>query len=77
MKTDPHAPAFSRNADSSWPSISGLTKREYFAALLMQGLNSNPEMSKIHGGLQSNLVSPNLAAIAVVGADDLIEALNK
>lgn len=43
----------------------------------MQGLNSNPEMSKIHGGLQSNLVSPNLAAIAVVGADDLIEALNK
>lgn len=43
----------------------GLTKREYFAALAMQGLLSNP------------VVMGNLAEMAVEHADALINELNK
>jgi hypothetical protein len=49
-----------------WRTHNGLTKREYFAAMAMQGLLSN-------GSLGDRLVSQN----AVIYADLLIEELNK
>ncbi len=48
----------------------GLTKREYFAAMAMQGMCVNfPEMGNAHG--------PLIAKQSVEIADALIEALNK
>lgn len=49
---------------------SGLTKREYFAAMAMQGILSNP-----HGGDDRD--GDLIARSAVAMADRLIEALNK
>ena len=48
----------------------GLTKREYFAAMAMQGLCSN---SKAY----ENLTDERLAEIALINADALINALNE
>jgi len=45
----------------------GLTKREYFAAMVMQGLMANPNMDN----------KDNLEELAVLTADFLIEELNK
>ncbi len=59
--TRPNHPAFD--------TIDGLTKREYFAAVALQGLCSNP--AGIH--TESNGVTE----AAVVVADALIVALNK
>lgn len=49
----------------------GLTKREYFAGLAMQGLLSNPEWLKIH------LHSPTTQRQAVIYADALLKELEK
>lgn len=50
-------------------TVKGLTKREYFAALVMQGLSSDPNRKMF--GWES-------AAVEAVGiADALIEELNK
>lgn len=46
----------------------GLTKREYFAALALQGLLANPENLKL---------GRRVSRIAVEYADNLIEELNK
>lgn len=51
------------------PTERGLTKREYFAALAMQGLLSNPDFVA-HTPLHA-------AEWAVSNADALIETLNK
>lgn len=55
--------------DSSfpWKFASGLTKREYFAAMAMQGLLARNETGTVE----------QFTAIAVTAADALIEALNK
>lgn len=61
----------------SYPTY-GLTKREYFSAIAMQGLTSNPDWAK-------TMVDKNdwddyinrLASGAVEIADKLIEELNK
>lgn len=50
----------------------GLTKRELFAAMAMQGLLSNPEVHKAGGYTRADL-----AAESVMQADALIEALNE
>ncbi len=51
------------------PVTNGLTKREYFAAMAMQGMQSeNPTTGLDH---------ETLALCAVAQADALIEALNK
>jgi hypothetical protein len=47
----------------------GLSKREYYAAMAMQGLLANPHQDVI------NL--ENIAAAAVMHADDLLIALSK
>lgn len=64
MKTDPKNPAFGLNA-----LLPGLTKREYFAAIAMQGLCTNASMDK---PFNTKMAGKN----AVVLADALIKALN-
>lgn len=60
--------------DTAYPYTSnnleeGLTKRELFAAMAMQGILANPD---------PDLVSaPGIALIAVEEADSLIKELNK
>lgn len=57
------------NARRQIKSAGGLTKREYFAAVAMQGMQSeNPTTGLAH---------ETLALCAVAQADALIEALNK
>jgi len=55
--------AFPRRAGIPHP---GLTKREYFAAMALQGLLADP----------STIISKNVAQDAVKLADHLIQALN-
>jgi hypothetical protein len=52
----------------------GLTKREYFAAMAMQGLLSNPT---IITGTQKTISVPALAESSTHYADALINELNK
>ncbi|MEQ1560414.1 MAG: hypothetical protein ABL933_17380 [Methyloglobulus sp.] len=63
--TDPNAPAYPLNLNDV--TETGLTKREYFAGLVFQGLLSDPNVEKI----------PIAAKAAVEYADFLIEALNE
>lgn len=49
--------------------VYGLTKREYFAGLAMQGILSNPEFN--------NLDIENSAVLAVNQADELLKQLGK
>lgn len=48
----------------------GLTKREYFAAMALQGIVANSEFLRNHK-------DKNIEELAVRFADDLIEQLNK
>lgn len=54
---------------SDFPDFNGLSKREYFAALVLQGILARPET-----GYVSNIA---LCEDAVLYADTLLEALNK
>jgi hypothetical protein len=69
MKTEPNdsATGFGYASHSSSYSKDGLTKREYFAAMAMQGILS--------GKLQTNSVF--VADYSVKYADALIKSLNK
>lgn len=60
-------------------AFEGLTKREYFAAMAMQGIKSNPELCRIcdeaakqNGGTQQEYI----AKMAVKDADELLNQLN-
>jgi hypothetical protein len=55
---------------------SGLSKREYFAAVAMQGLLSNPEMARAMRVVPDVARHSSVAETAVLAADALIEALN-
>jgi hypothetical protein len=57
---------------SDEPSLDGLTKREYFAGLAMQGIISNHEFSRM--GLES---VNDIAAESVLFADALLKELEK
>jgi len=66
--------------DNGNPSIThlGLTKREYFAAMAMQGLLSNPEFIK--GGsfdFKSRGTEEKLSSISTQLADELLKKLDK
>lgn len=65
--------------ESAFPikdECAGLTKREYFSAMAMQGLLSNPVYNNPNE--KSKMVSvPNLTKAAICYADALIEELNK
>jgi hypothetical protein len=64
MKTDPGAPAFPKNGDD--PNLSGLTKREYFAIRMAEGLLSAGDKG-----------TNSVAGRAVRYADELIEVLQQ
>lgn len=73
MKTNPHDPAQPYEG-SGIPGTQGLTKREHFAAMAMQGI--------LHRGgiMEHGIISQapdTIAMLAVNQADALIEALNK
>ena len=56
------------------PSLIGLTKREYFAGLAMQGLLANSYGGMTSGG--SRTFSPNeISKLAVLHADELLKQL--
>jgi hypothetical protein len=63
--TKPNEPAFDYDID--YPE-EGLTKREYFAAMAMQALLSDPNISTTYSHYAEN---------AVQAADALIAALNE
>ena len=66
-KTKSNAPAFPVDGNGIHAPELGLTKREYFAAIAMQGLLSNPSECPLSG----------YANDAVKAADELIKALNE
>ena len=56
------------------PSLIGLTKREHYAGLAMQGLLSNCNGGMTSGG--SRTFSPNeISKLAVLHADELLKQL--
>ena len=63
-KTNQNDPAFSCTDGEKFYDT-GLTKREYFAAMALQGICANP-----------NHIPTNAAQGAVQQADELIKALN-
>jgi len=65
----PIAPILDMNADLS--GLRGLTKREYFAGLCLQGLMANPDTAMI------TALESELAAHAVNHADALLAELEK
>jgi len=67
--TKSHESAFPGRPDDNVADI-GLTKREYFAAMAMQALASDPTLT-------SHKTPLEVAHIATVYADALIEELNK
>ena len=52
----------------------GLTKREYFAAIAMQGMLSNPNLGILHEG-QRYIDQILLAKSSIVFADELLKQL--
>jgi len=68
MKTNPNDPAMAGNEYDHGQFNPGLTKREYFAAMAMQGIIAKPAT------LTTN---EKFAAAAVSMADALIAALNE
>lgn len=68
MKNEPAYPFVS---EDGYPHV-GLTKREYFAGLAMQGLLSNSSVIKDNNGKLDNY-----GKAAVELADALLEALNE
>ncbi len=69
------------NPSPEWVSTEnrehGLTKREYFAAMAMQGLTTNPEFLKTTNHITEEGYLKSLCESAVNSADALITELNK
>lgn len=86
MKTIPDESAFSapaftdinegRGSARSHDRIIGLTKREYFAAMAMQGLIACPRMPVTANNIPSSSAE-TIAVNALRCADALIDELNK
>lgn len=83
MKTEPNEPIHplietqERAGETFYTdtfSTGGLTKREYFAAMAMQGLLTNYVSYGLYGNHESQ---PNVHVQAIMCADQLIEELNK
>jgi hypothetical protein len=69
-KTDGKDRAFARSATNQGYGSHGITKREYFAAIALQGLMANSHITE-------RLKTPEISILAIRGADALIDALNK
>lgn len=74
MTTDPNDCAFPINITCPEYDV-GLSKREYFAALAMQGMLANEGITNHAMGEDSP--TAYIAKLAVEEADELIKALNK
>jgi hypothetical protein len=66
---NPNSPAFPLGIESGYEPDKGLLKREYFAALAMQGLLANPH--------SYGCSAATIAADSVKNADALIAELSK
>jgi len=75
MKTEPTSQAFPVAATTEDVGHFGMTKREYFAALALQGLLSNPEDCDAEENPED--LAPSYARSSVIYADALIAALNE
>jgi hypothetical protein len=64
---------YANPAKSDWHTEGGLTKREYFAAMAMQGIG----MEMVNGGKHELDISISIARKALRMADALIAELNK
>lgn len=71
--TDANDAAFARANGTESPSAFGLTKREYFAALILQGMMANASFDK----MGANDMFGESQRLAVLAAEKLIEELNK
>jgi len=72
---DPINSFIDQNDDGQWH---GLTKREYFAAMAMQGLCANPILKDVINKVKSAKEFDSYTANTAVSlADALINALNK
>jgi len=61
---------------TTWQGQVGLTKREYFAGLAMQGLLSNPNGGMTKGG--GNTFSPSgISELSLLHADAILKELDK
>ncbi len=69
--TKPQDSAFPLDMPDIGISLDGLTKREYFAAMAMQGLMANSQTAK--DGSDGN----DISSASVLMADALISELNK
>ena len=67
---NPNQPAFPSSGSDN-PKLMGLTKREYFIAIAMQGILSTVE------GVSAAAKAGSVTSVAVSFADDLIRDLNK
>jgi len=76
--TDPNSPAYGHGnyTDGGAP---GVSKREYLAALAMQGLLANPKFSDAAAtaGVYGNAFTAEVSQRSIENADALIEALNQ
>lgn len=81
MSTNPNDAAYARPLSSLSPeewleASDGLTKRELFAAMALQGFAANPVLfERVYEG-QINRDRGGLAALSVSAADSLIAVLN-
>ena len=77
MKTEAHQPASATYYKDKCMER-GLTKREHFSAMAMQGFISDSDtMDHVKRNANGNSFIDVLAVMAVQQADALIEALNK
>lgn len=65
--------------DAAFPTLGnaypkGLTKREYFAAMAMQGILAHPKEWQVEN---NRAIESTMAGMAVCFVDALIDALNK
>lgn len=77
MKTEPNNDAFSFGVPENGYSYHGLTKREYFAAMAMQGILANSTLTTILAGNNAMPAEGEVAKASLYQADELITELNK
>lgn len=73
VENDPQAGDYTCRPEPMYP---GLTKREYFAIHIMQGLSANPAFAT-EKGLLINGQKVNLEVAAVLATDAIIRELSK
>lgn len=73
MKTRANDPAFIGHTDYDGTYRAGLTKREYFAALALQGLLAGSNAQNL---LDGTVGSDDIAQAAVEISSELVSALN-